>query len=90
MAHFYATCQGNRGETSRTGSKSSGITATASGWDIGGSVDIHHDSNLNTDIVRLTVTHGSNQGNSGKHVITFAKINGQLTILETDYPELLV
>jgi hypothetical protein len=90
MAHFYATCQGNRGETSRTGSKSSGITATASGWDIGGYVDIHHDSDLNTDIVRLTVTHGSNRGNSGKHVVTFAKINGELTVLETDYPELLI
>jgi hypothetical protein len=90
MAHFYATCQGNRGETSRTGSKSSGIVATASGWDIGGSIYLRYDPDLNTDVISLEVTHGSNRGNSGKHVITFAKINGELTVLETDYPELLV
>jgi hypothetical protein len=90
MAHFYATCQGNRGETSRTGSKSSGITATASGWGIGGSIYLRYDPDLNTDVISLEVTHGSNRRSSSKHVITFAKINGELTVLETDYPELLV
>ena len=90
MAHFYATTQGSSGATSRTGSKASGITATASGWDIGGSIYLRYDPDLDTDVISLEVTHGSNKRSSSKHIVTFAKINGELTVLETDYPELLV
>ena len=32
MSHFYGTLQGGAGEATRTGSKKSGLTATAAGW----------------------------------------------------------
>ena len=35
MAHFRGTVQENRGETSRLGSRNSGLVATCDGWNIG-------------------------------------------------------
>jgi galactokinase len=32
MSHFYGVMQGNRGETTRGGTKGSGIQATVAGW----------------------------------------------------------
>lgn len=90
MAHFYTTAQGNHGETSRCGSKASGATATVSGWDIGGTVDAYYSHALGTDVISFTITHGSNRGNSGKRVISFAKVDGELKVIDTDYPEILV
>ena len=33
MAHFYRTVEGNRGHTSRLGTKSSGIESCVASWD---------------------------------------------------------
>ena len=32
MAHYYARAQGNKGETTRCGTRSSGITARVGSW----------------------------------------------------------
>lgn len=61
MSHFYGTLQGTRGEATRCGTKSSGITAYAAGW--GGAIrtDIWHDDKTGRDMYRVTLTpwHGS-------------------------------
>ena len=40
MAQFRGTIQGGRGEASRLGHKSSGLTLQANGWDIGAEVSL--------------------------------------------------
>ena len=62
MAHFYGTLTGNRGETTRCGTSSSGLLAKASGWDIGGKVFITNNNNI--DLVEFSVTKGSNKPTS--------------------------
>jgi len=68
MAHFYGTLIGNRGETTRCGTSSSGLSAKASGWDIGGTVNINNTGD--SDLVEFSVTKGSNNPTS----FTFPKI----------------
>ena len=58
MAHFYGIVKGNKGEESRCGTKSSGLLATAQGWDIGGKVRIDHIQGR--DVVTLGFSGGSN------------------------------
>jgi hypothetical protein len=89
MAHFYGTVQGHRGEASRLGSKASGISATASGWNIGGEIRAVYDEQLKTDVVRLYVTHGSNSSRSTL-VASFARVDNKLQLLETKYPEMAI
>lgn len=69
MAHFYSTIQGSRGSASRCGTKNSGLTATANGWDIGSEAWLHHNHTLDRDEVTLYVTTGSN-GNKRKRLPT--------------------
>ena len=38
MSHFYGVLQGNRGEATRCGTKSSGVNVTAAGW--GGAIEV--------------------------------------------------
>lgn len=38
MSHFYGTMQGSRGQATRCGTKSSGMTTTAAGW--GGAIHV--------------------------------------------------
>lgn len=58
MAHFRGTLQGNRGETSRLGSKASGLEATLNGWNFGVRVSLFVDTNGN-DAVHIALTSGS-------------------------------
>jgi len=60
MAHFIGYVKGNRGEASRLGSKSSGMDATARGWNIGGSVWVGYDEERGEDFVDLQIDSGSN------------------------------
>jgi len=88
MAHFYGTTQGNRGETSRTGSKNSGIESEAKGWDLGGKVSMSYNSTLGADILTMYTTRGN--GSTSSRVASFAIIDNKLTVLDTNYPELLI
>ena len=88
MAHFYGTVQGNRGEATRTGSKNSGMYAEAKGWDLGGAVTTKYNPDLSTDVVSFYTTRGN--GRTRSLVVSFAVIEGKLTCLETNYPEILL
>ncbi len=69
MARFIGFLRGGRGEVSRLGTPSSGIVATAQGWDIGGEVTIH-DAN-GVDIVEFTLTRGSRKAGSPVTIARF-------------------
>ena len=89
MSHFYSHIRGNKGPATRCGTKSSGITATATGWDIGGIVSTSFNQQLQTDVVTFTLTTGSN-GHSSRSIASFAVVNGQLTLLNSTYPEIFI
>lgn len=60
MAHFRGTLQGMRGETSRLGSKSSGLTADCDGWQGGVRVSLYvNDAGEDSAQVELTDGSGS-------------------------------
>lgn len=88
MSHFYSIIQGHRGEATRTGTKSSGIKASAFGWDLGGTVECKYDPKLQTNVVHLYTSRDNNRTKS--LVASFAVIEGTLTCLQLSYPELLV
>lgn len=62
MAHFRGTIQGVRGEASRLGTKKTGLTVTADGWDFGVEVRLWHDAKEGKDRATVYVTRGSNGG----------------------------
>ncbi len=53
MAEFYGEVQGNRGEAQRTGSKNSGIRATAKSWTT--SVEVNYTYNEKEKIVYISI-----------------------------------
>ncbi len=67
MAHFYASIQGARGETTRTGTKASGIEGHIRGWDSGVFVQ-----SLNTgptkDEFAVWATSGSNDAHTSRYL----------------------
>ena len=89
MAHFYGTTQGHRGEATRCGTKNSGLTATANGWDIGGEISVSYSTHLQTDIVTFYTTTGSNTKRN-RIMSFYVDKDGKLAILDTKYPELLI
>jgi len=60
MAHFRAEVTGDRGETSRQGSKKSGITSHIHGWNTGARVVAVFSEMLQKDVIRVYRTGGSN------------------------------
>lgn len=62
MARFRATIEGQRGQASRLGSKTSGLFVTANGWDRGVSVVVRVDTD-GLDHFYVYKTGGS--GNAG-------------------------
>lgn len=57
MAQFLGSVQGQRGEVTRLGSKSSGLTVKANGWTTGIRVDASHEDGK--DVFRIYRTAGS-------------------------------
>lgn len=66
MAHFIGYLQGNRGQASRLGSKKSGISAQAQGWNIGAKIELKYNPEKDRDEVFIYQTGGSNSGISTK------------------------
>lgn len=65
MARFMGTIQGARGEASRLGGESSGITARAQGWNVG--VEVRgHATDGNRDIFDVYMNGGSNGSASSR------------------------
>lgn len=58
MAQFYASIQGNRGGSTRMGTKASGISGHIRGWEVGCRVDMSHEGGV--DVCRVYRTGGSN------------------------------
>lgn len=67
MAHFYASIQGQRGEATKLGSKSSGIQGHIRGWNIGARIQCFVNSK-GEDMVQVWITPGSN-GAGREHMI---------------------
>ena len=89
MAHYYSRIKGNKGEATRCGTRSSGITARADSWSTGAITTINYNTTINADVVTLYATEGS--GDSyGKRIMSYAYIDGKFTIIDTSYPELLL
>ena len=60
MAHFYGSMKGARGETTRTGTKNSGINAHVRGWDVGVSVSLEQAKDHEGALAAIGFTSGSN------------------------------
>lgn len=72
MAQYYASIQGNRGEATRMGTKTSGIDGHIRGWNIGARVVITHENGR--DVVRVYKTGGSrNPSNIGHQIAEFGE-----------------
>ena len=78
MAHFRSTIIGNRGQSSRLGSKVGGMNATISGWNVGASVTICHENG--EDVIYINATGGSRDICPNKFIAKIRKIDGELVI----------
>ena len=58
MSRFYASIRGNRGEATRCGTTTSGMTGHICGWDVGVEVMLHANSK-GEDTVDIFATPGS-------------------------------
>ena len=64
MAHFIGKIQGVRGQASRFGTKQSGLTAIANGWNCGGFIEVIYDEKTGEDVVCFFVSGGSNNSST--------------------------
>lgn len=80
MAHFYSEIQGNRGMTSRMGTKNSGIWGHIRGWDVGVEVVGGVDSEGN-DVFTVYATGGSNGRESNKTMIAYVSTDDDGNII---------
>jgi len=72
MAHFYGSMQGSRGETTRCGTRNSGLYAHVRGWDIGCEALIEQDC-FEVDSISIRITGGSNSKFRGFDLGTFTR-----------------
>lgn len=59
MAQYRGTVKGDRTETSRLGTKSTGMVTTCNGWRVGITCIIEHNTETGEDEVRAYVTQGN-------------------------------
>jgi hypothetical protein len=72
MAHFYGQMQGSRGETTRMGTKNSGLWAHLRGWDVGVEVRLDVDEDGH-DTVTVWETGGSNNSSKVRKLVCVTK-----------------
>lgn len=85
MAHYYSRIKGHRGEATRCGSKSSGITARADSYSVGARIEINWSDQLQSDVVTIYATTGSSS--NGSRIFSYTIQDGKRVILDTAYPE---
>lgn len=73
MAQYRGTISGRRGEASRLGDKTSGLTTECNGWDIGTRCNIEYNEEKDRDEITLTLTSGSHRHDKWKVLGTFYK-----------------
>ena len=61
MARFKATIKGQRGESSRLGSKLSGLKAIVNGWNCGVEIKMEYDKKYDEDVIYIYLIRGSNR-----------------------------
>ena len=71
MAQYYANIQGNRGEATRMGTKSSGMIGHIRGWHIGCRVYVGWNEEKECDEVTISLTSGSAGHKGSKELGTF-------------------
>jgi hypothetical protein len=76
MSHFYGTLQGNRGEATRCGHKTSGITVTGASWDGCVQTHLYYDKETNTDMVRVSL--GRWRGNGTDRELYHGPVSGHV------------
>ena len=77
MAQFYGYIKGQRGEATRLGGKSSGMIATARGWNVGGNVYISYNEEKDRDEVTLYLDGGSKGAGSTESLGIFYRDKGK-------------
>lgn len=85
MAHYYSRIKGHRGEATRCGSKSSGITARADSYSVGARIEINWSAQLQSDVVTIYATTGSSS--NGSRIFSYTIQDGKRVVLDTAYPE---
>lgn len=88
MAHYYSRIKGHRGEATRCGSKSSGITARADSYSVGARIKINWSAQLQSDVVTIYATTGSSS--DGSRIFSYTIQDGKRVVLDTAYPEFLL
>lgn len=86
MAHFYSEIQGNRGMTSRIGTKNSGIWGHIRGWNTGVEVSGYVDKE-GRDVFKVYATGGSSGYFTSKLVAVITVDDYGNTIFETTKEE---
>ena len=71
MSHFYASIKGGRGESTRGGTKNSGITGHVRGWNVGARVTVTHNEQTGQDEVTVYKTSGSSGSGSDTIIARF-------------------
>ena len=84
MAQYLGEVRGNRGTVSRLGSKSSGLTVIANGWNVGARVTISYDPDRG-DVVNVWRTGGSNGAGGWTLIAEFAQ-NDPITPIAEEAP----
>jgi len=74
MSKFYGSMKGARGEVTRTGTASSGISAHVRGWDSGVRVDMLESAD-GSERACVEITSGSNGGPSSHTFIESAELD---------------
>ena len=92
MEHFWGSIQGSRGKVTRLGTKRSGLTVEAQGWDIGARVEVEHDNQVEADAVAVWITRGSNDNgepvflgrfwlDSAGNIVRYSTIDGDTKVV---------
>lgn len=66
MAHFYGTLSGSRGPASRMGTKNSGLTSQAAGWQGCIETTIWHNEKTGKDMFRVELKPWQNSGGNSR------------------------
>jgi len=56
MSHFYGVLKGSRGEVTRCGAKSSGLSTTAASWSGAIRTEVYYDKDLDCNMFRVYET----------------------------------
>lgn len=77
MSHFYGSLRGSRGEATRQGTRSSGLTSHARGWHLGIRADMCTRTDgapdSMSDHVAVYLTSGSGADLGARHLATFGR-----------------